>query len=184
MSTRRLASLAVLAAALAAAPPAAAKGIEEVEACGADGCRTVKSVNATAHRLIPAAGSPGLSPFYRLRLRLGHGGEVFDTVKVLWAPRVGMIANDEPEPQWLFADPAAQRLARRLTKGLQPFPAADMPVALPEARVDETVSADTAATTGGGGGDGGPPWALLVAGGAVAAGAATLLARRRGLRLS
>jgi hypothetical protein len=184
MHSRRIASLAVLAAALAA-PSAAAKGIEEVKACGAEGCRTVKSVDATAHRLVPPAGGPGLAPFYRLRIGFGDSGKVFHTVKVLWAPRAGMIANDAPQPQWVFADRAAQRLARRLTRGLRPYPAVDMPVALPPARVDETVSGDGTATTGGGGGgDGGPPWTILGGVAIVAAGAAALLARRRWPRLN
>lgn len=176
MSRRRLA-LAVLLATLASAPPAAAKGIEQVKACGADGCRTSKSVGPSAHGLIPPVSVPEPAPFYRLEVGMGHDGEVFDTVGVLWAPSLGMIANDEPAPVWVFADAATQRVARRLSEGLEPFPAATMPVAAPQARVDETVTPESAAVVTPPDG-GGPPWALLAA---LVAGAALLIrpARRR-----
>lgn len=182
MSSRRIALAASLAA-LCIASPATAKEIEQVKACGADGCKTVKSVGSDAHELLPADGgtTPELAPFYKLAIGLGDGsGRVFDSFDVLWAPSIGMIASEEtPSPYWRTASPAARRIAERLTKGLVPYPAADMPVALPAPKVDETVTTETAAATGGGGGS---PWALLAVGCVVAAGGAFAL-RRRALRI-
>ena len=182
MSSRRIALAASLAA-LCLTSPATAKEIESVKACGADGCKTVKSVGSIGHELLPADGgtTPKLAPYYKLAIGLGDGsGRVFDTFDVLWAPSLGMIASEEtPSPYWRTASSAAQELAERLTKGLKPYPAADMPVALPAPKVDETVTTETAATTGGGGD--GAPWALLAVGCVVAAGGAFAL-RRRSLR--
>jgi len=172
----RILAAALLALALAPAA-AAAKGIEQVNACGADGCRTTKSVDASAHGLIPPVSVPEPAPFYRLAVGMGHAGEVFDTVDVLWAPSLGMIAYDEPDAAWVWADEKTRRVADRITEGLEPFPASEMPVPQTDARVDEVVTPAAAGATAGGGG---PPWAFL-AGGVVAAVALLLtLARRRG----
>ncbi len=184
MSSRRIALAASLAA-LYLASPATAKEISQVKACGADGCKTVKSVGPEGHELLPAGGgtTPKLAPYYKLAIGLGDGsGRVFDTFDVLWAPSIGMIASEEtPSPYWRTASPAARRVAEQVTKGLTPFPAADMPVALPAPKVEETVTTETAATTGGGDG-GGSPWVLLAVGCVVAAGGAFAL-RRRSLRI-
>ena len=182
MSSRRLA-IATALAVLGLAPPAFAKGIEQVEACGAGDCRVSKSIGAAGHSLIPPVSIPEPAPFYRLNVGMGHEGEVFDTIEVLWAPSLGMIAYDEPDAAWVFADAKTRRLAARLTEGLEPFPATKMPVPQATARVDEIVTPGAAAVTTGDGG--GPPWAFLaVLAAAGLAGIAALLlirpARRRG----
>ena len=139
MSSRRLA-IATALAVLGLAPPAFAKGIEQVEACGAGDCRVSKSIGAAGHSLIPPVSIPEPAPFYRLNVGMGHEGEVFDTIEVLWAPSLGMIAYDEPDAAWVFADAKTRRLAARLTEGLEPFPATKMPVPQATARVDEIVT--------------------------------------------
>ena len=163
--------------ALAIAPPvAAAKEIEQVQACGAEGCRTVDSPGGNAHGLFPSenlpAETPQAGPFYRLRIGIGDGsGKVFDTFTVLWAPRGAMLANDEPSPAWFSADPATEALALQLTKGLRAYPAADMPGARPPAAKPAPAATDS-----------GTPW-LLLAGVLAAVGALAALlvrpARRR-----
>ena len=133
----RILAAALLALALLASP-AAAKEIEQVTACGPDGCRTVDSPGGNAHGLFPSENLPAETPeagaFYRLRIGIGDGsGKVFDTFTVLWAPQAELLANDEPAPAWFAADSATAQMAREITEGVSAYPAADMPGARPPA---------------------------------------------------
>lgn len=162
MSPRRILIAAVLGAALLVPAPAAAKEIQHVRACGASGCVGAGPLGPRGFALIPpTAMTPALAPFYRLRLEMDGVSQRYN---VLWAPREHLIAVDEPNPRWLPATPAAERLARHVTRGLRPFRAALMPLSLPNPRLAGTPVTPATRRAPVTPPAGGPPWVLLAAG--------------------
>jgi hypothetical protein len=152
----------VVAALLAVVPAdAVGKEIHGGRVCGAAGCRATGGLPVEATALTPpGVDVPDLQPWYRIDLRMGDGQRVLQSVRVLWAPRERLVARDEKDPRWFAASPAAARIARRLTRGMKPFPAGTMPLRLPPPRIADVVGPARHDT-----GDG-APWAP---GGAAAA---------------
>jgi hypothetical protein len=162
MPLRRTALLALAVAALAT-PSAAAKEIQKVRVCGADGCVSAGRLGEAGFALIPPGeATPPMAPWYRLRLGLGDGHRIMHTYKVLWAPRIHLIAEDTKHPQWLPATKKAERVARRITRGVAPLPALQMPLDLPDARPVEVIGPVKAAVRRDDAG-GGPPWVAIPA---------------------
>jgi hypothetical protein len=189
MSARRSLLPAVLAAALLIAPPAFAKQVQRIKACGSGGdCRTVDARGDDAMGLISEGGGPPdhRAPYYRLTLVLGESPtHIEGSVHALYSPSIRMVTLDEPGAsiEWAPVPPAAARVADRAVHGLPPLPASRMPVErFPQARMapDRPAQPGPAPASEGGG----VPWAAL-AGGVLAALAAAALAvrtvaRRRG----
>ena len=171
--TRRL-PLAVLAALLATAAPAHAKGVIKATVCGADGCRAV-AVRSHDPALLemgaeadgPTASGPG---FVRLHITIGEGGDPAHGVKLtqLYVPARDLLAvHEEDGGGWVWTTPlpAGSKALRRAVRGVRTIPARRLPAAAlrtapaPEARVVETVTAPAADTETAGAGDGIPAWA-------------------------
>src|SRR6476661_3252184 len=116
--TRRL-PLAVLAALLAGAAPAHAKGVIKATVCGADGCHAV-AVRAHDPTLLemgaetdgPTASGPG---FVRLHITIGEGGDPAHGVKLtqLYVPARDLLAVQEDGGAALRLQGAAARGAGR-----------------------------------------------------------------------
>jgi hypothetical protein len=176
---RRLAVAVLAAATLIAAPVAAAKDIQSSRVCGPDGCTDTGALGAGGFALIPpGVDLPPLSPWYRIRLAMGDGDRVLQRFKVLWAPRIHMIAVDERSPRWMPASRRTERIARRITRGVTPFPAATMPVTLPPPGKVEVIG-PVATPRAEGDGAGVPPWLVIPLVGALAAAAALGYRSRR-----
>jgi hypothetical protein len=115
----------ILAAALALAPGASAKGVLSAKVCGTDGCRTI--ANASDGLLFggPFTDAPTRGrPFVRLRVVSGVPQQ-HATVVLLFVPETGVmrVAYDG---SWIHADdPAPLRKAAAM---VTPFPAAKLPI--------------------------------------------------------
>jgi hypothetical protein len=123
---RRLTAIVVLTAALAAAPPAAAKEIVSVQACAADRCVTSKDeavLTALMHGGTPAPPQDG-APSVSLRASVGDGrtGEVFDTFTMEWVPARRMLVGEDGT--WMRVPPAAGRALDRLSRSVAAPPPA------------------------------------------------------------
>jgi hypothetical protein len=121
---RRLIAIALPAALLLGAPPAAsAKGITSAKVCGADGCRTI---HATGSGLLeggpPTSGPSRGEPFVRLNIRVGVPGHS-ERVRLLFLPRSELVLADDGET-WMvpMARAELQAIARRVT----PFAASEL----------------------------------------------------------
>lgn len=176
MDMTRLA--AVLAALLLALPAAtSAKGVTAATICGADGCEEVRD-HVALQRLAeggpPAGRDVPSRDFFRVRFTVSHSQEEIDSIGAVLVPRLGAMRAQDGT--WLALTPAARRVARRLTAGREPLPAADMPRGAvapePAAAVDAVYRTPATAAPGDG-----SPWMLAIA--AAAALAAGLLAALR-----
>jgi hypothetical protein len=167
------------------APAAQAKGIVAASVCGADGC-----TSATA-RARDSAGCPGCSaaelmtvlpgsahprrraPYVRIVLGFGTpGGRVQAREGVLFSASLRLAARFDGLGgwDWFAPSPPALAIARRMARGIRPYPAATMPL-------DRNATASVPPVR-----DAGADSSLLVPGGAILAaalGLATLTARRR-----
>lgn len=161
--TARIASLAALVC-LVAAAPAAAKGVDRITICGADGC--VDADRDATHRIMPV-GEPAPPPppgeaYFTLRISFAHPAA---PMKLRWLPILGVFRNQDGA--WMRTEMGTQNDLARLTKGMTPHGA---PPAAPPERKGEK-----------GGGDG-PSAAVMIgapAGAALALGAVLLRRRRR-----
>ena len=186
MHMRRL--LAPLAfAALALPAPAFSKELVSLSVCGTNGCHTTRDKGdlRRAMDVQPQAAPDHGGAFYRLRSKIGIPGVGSEGVQhSQWIPSLRLERNDDGAlVEFSLPYPATQRLLERLSRGLQPFPAARLgPIGgdSQSARVDEVVAApakaDQADQGGGGGGGSGWAWSLLAI---VPAGIAFWLRRRR-----
>jgi hypothetical protein len=180
---RRLAISLVLAFALA---PAAAAAKEPVSAtvCGASDCRTVTDkdslealIGGGAPSDPPKAGSGWYSVRIAIKVEEGRR-EHFSLVVV---PSAGLMrAGDASEGySWMEATPSGVREYRRVTRGVEAFPASALRgVGLPPARVDEVVLPPEERKAEPDGGSSPLPW---IAGGLVLLGLAGAMLRWRGL---
>jgi hypothetical protein len=128
---RRLALIAGLIAALATAPPADAKRLHSLAACGRTACSTTDDRVALAAftDVGPPADRPAHpGPFYRLTVRVGGSGRPGTS---WWAPGAGRLLGEDGT--WMAVRPAVTRALARLTAGLTPRPAAQLP-GFPEVR--------------------------------------------------
>jgi hypothetical protein len=188
VSARRL-SLAVAAAALAVAPAGAAKELQRVTACGADGCVDVTSKAHTEALLEvgdavggPTARGPG---FVRLHMTIG-GGEGEDAhVTQLYVPARDLVASEEDGGGWRWwtPGPASALALRRAARGIRPLPAAKLPrgaLRTAPASAPAPAPAPRPATVREGPGGGMPAWgwAAIAAVVLVAAAAARQVLRR------
>lgn len=181
MSPRRtLIPVAVAAALLAVPGLAQAKEVKAVKACGGGECRTVHVHGQDGISLIPGGRGGGPPdhrvPFYRLTLRLDEADQLAGRVHVLFAPSLRLVAMDEPGADivWETPPPAALRIAQRATRGIEPLPAARMPIERPAAATVATPDPTAARPRAAADGDGGVPWIALGAGALVALAAAGL----------
>jgi hypothetical protein len=173
----------ILALALVMAPTAAAKEIQGGSVCGADGCRATGALPFEAIGLSPPGTDlPTPEPWYRIRLRMGAGDQVLQRIRVLWAPKQKLIAYDERNPRWFPAPAVAVRIARRITRGVEPFPAATMPMHFVPVRVDEVIGPVRRPATVSADAGGGAPWAPIAAAALAALAAGLGAARYRSRR--
>jgi hypothetical protein len=152
---------------LALTSVAEAKKPVSAKVCGASDCKTVKDRDALL-ALIEGGGPtepPRASPFYRVDLTVRGDGELF-TFPVVVVPEAGLLrGGTEAEGYtWMPVSAKAVREYRRITRGLEPVPAAKLAgldVRPPEARVDEVVLPPAEPDPGGGGA---PVWPWIVFG--------------------
>jgi hypothetical protein len=152
---------------LVLAGAAEAKKLVSAKVCGASGCRTVDdrdSLTALAEGG-PPTGPPKASGFYQVDLTGRGDGERF-TFTVAIVPEAGLMrGGTEAEGYtWMPVSADAVRQFRRMTRGIEPFPAAKLAgldVRPPEARVDEVVLPPEEPGSGGGGA---PVWPWIVFG--------------------
>jgi hypothetical protein len=168
---RRLVLLAALAAVLISASPAAAKHMRSVTACGQSGC--VTSEDRTLLTVFVDIGPPSDRPahpvpFYRLKTRIQgsrYAGQGF------WAPAADRLLAEDGT--WLAVRPPVTRALARMTAGLAPRPAAQLP-GFPDG--------PPAPTTNGGGVSAAPVIAAAAAGVLLVLVALTLRRARRRAR--
>jgi hypothetical protein len=169
-----------LAVAMLAAPvgDAAAKEIVAAKVCGASQCRQVDDERALAALSEggPAAPGPkGVSGFYRAKLTVAGEGEDRFRFELAVVPAAGMLRAEDGT--WMPVSETAAAQLRRVTRGLEPIPAAKLgSLAGPEpveARVDEVVVADPDPSGSS------PWWPWALGGAALVAGLLLLPVRRR-----
>lgn len=147
MSAQRRLILIVASILFAVPPvPAQAKGLAKATVCGADGCTSITErargargcPNCGAEQLLtalPGSAHPSRrAPYVRIGLGFGHpGGAVEGRERILFAPELGLSARTDHEAGWAWfrLSPQALAVARRLTRGIQPYPAASMPLGRP-----------------------------------------------------
>jgi hypothetical protein len=184
---RRAAYILGLPILLLAAGPAAAKEVSAAKVCGANGCHEVK--DRTLLAAMPEGGPPAPPPkhpsgWYRatLTVRAGDARDRFDVQVVLGSRYFG--GNYDPAVgQYMWSHMADDTAAayRRITRGLEPFPASTLRGLHPHplrAQVAEVVAPPAEPEPAGGG----FPWlwtALGTAAALLAAAGATAVRRRR-----
>ncbi|MGZ4278554.1 MAG: hypothetical protein ACXVFK_16330 [Solirubrobacteraceae bacterium] len=175
--------LATVAALLALAAPAHAKGVVKVMACGADGCRDVTArakspalMEMGAEQGGPTAAGPG---FVRLRITIGDGGAHGVKLTQLYVPARDLLAVHEDGGGWVWTTPlpAGSEVLRRAVRGVRPLPARRLPAAALRT-VPSPAPGPVAVRTAGA--DGGvPTWAWALAGLVVVLGAGAARRYRR-----
>jgi hypothetical protein len=121
-----------LLAGLVLASSASAKEVTGATICGADDCRTVGA--EVGHDVFPdsiPAEAPAAAPFVRVSVdvRVEDGEEV--TVESVFVPSLGLLGG---EGGWMRpVDEGALATLERLARGLEPWPASELPGAAPQA---------------------------------------------------
>jgi hypothetical protein len=178
MRRRRPIAIATAAALATICAGAAAKEIDTVSICGADGCRAV-----TDERLLAllAEGGPrhhgAVAPaeHFVARVRIVHRGAGAYGFKTTVLPAAGLVRGDDGT--WMELPRAAQDAYEKLTRGRDPLPASAMSGG---SVVDPPpAAARPAATAASGDGSDGLPWPWLAAAAAVALSAAAVRRARR-----
>jgi len=153
---------------LALAGVAEAKKPVSAKVCGGSDCKTVKDREALMALTEggPPTDPPKPSGFYRVDLTIRGDGELI-RFPVVIVPDAGLVrGGTEAEGYtWMPVSAGAVREYRRITRGLEPLPAAKLgglDVSLPEARVDQVVLPPAEPEAGGGGGA--PVWPWIVFG--------------------
>jgi len=168
----------VLALSLVPAGAAAAKEPVKAKVCGASDCRTVKDRDKL---MALTEGGPPTDPpehgagWYSVRMTIEIDRGQHDSFSLVVVPSAGLLrGQDGSGYAWMPATPAGLSEYRRITRGLEPFPARTLRGV---GRVEEVVAPPKEARPDGDGSS--PlPW---IAGGAVLAALAALLIRRHGL---
>jgi hypothetical protein len=152
---------------LSLAVAAEAKEPVSAKVCGGSDCRTVKDREAlmALSEGGPPTDPPKPSAFYRVELTIRGDGELF-RFPVVIVPDAGLMrGGTEVEGYtWMPVSASAVRQYRRMTRGLEPLPAAKLQgldVRLPGAQVDEVVLPPSEPESGGGGA---PVWPWIVFG--------------------
>jgi hypothetical protein len=128
---RLLAALAALALALPTA--AGAKGFIALSVCGTNGCHTTRDKQELGDAMdaAPQADPGATGAFFKLRQTIGEPGDPHRAnVRLVsfWFPGLRVVrGNEGPSAGWTLPIPATQRVLRRLSHGLQAFPASSLP---------------------------------------------------------
>lgn len=129
----------------ALAGTAAAKEVVAAKVCGASDCRNVEDREALLALQEGGAPTdpPAAAPHYRVRLTVRADRERI-TFPLVIVPDAGLMRGGTAAEgyTWMPVSPQAVREHRRMTRGLEPLPAAKLDgldVRLPEARVDQVV---------------------------------------------
>jgi hypothetical protein len=140
---KRLTACLALVVPLVLAGGAAAKELESAKVCGASECRTV--TDRAALIALMEGGTPTDPPaphaFYRAELRVRGDGEIA-TYPVVILPDAGLMRGGSAADgySWMPVPAKSARLYRRITRGLEPLPAAKLRGLRPwKPRVDEVV---------------------------------------------
>jgi hypothetical protein len=186
---RLIVGLTLLALPLAAASPAVAKEVAHAKVCGPSDCREVKDHDGQLALIEggpPTAPPPKASPWYRAVVTMRGDGER-PTFTTALLPAAGLVRGDSEYGgyTWMSIAKESASTVREITRGLEPFPAAELrglDAAAPKAQVSEVVLPDPAKAAGDGGSTA-LPWLLggIVAAAALAATAIYFVRRRRGL---
>jgi hypothetical protein len=181
---RRLTLFLVLILSLAFASDAVAKRVVSAKVCGPADCRETHDRAALAafeEGGPPTSPPKGKADWYSVRVLIDVEQERPESFSMVVVPDERLIRGDDGEGgySWAHISPAAVRVYRDLTEGIEPFPARELSgTGPPKVRVDEVVLPPREPAASGGGAS--PlPWiggALAV----LAAGVALLLWRRRG----
>jgi hypothetical protein len=163
---------------------AAAKEPVAMKICGSSDCTTVKD-RETMMTLFEGGG-PGTPPnrgvpWYSMRIAIDTGQERADYFDQVVVPSRGLVRVEDPEGgfTWMSMSRRAADESRRLTRGIEAFPASDLKgTGPPKVRVDEVVLPEPEPAPAADGGGSSPlPW---IAGGVVLLGLALALLRWRG----
>jgi hypothetical protein len=159
---------------------ASAKEFTSLKLCGSNGCHTTRDKPALrdAMSVEPQAAPDHGGTFYRLRFKIGEPGSgEMGFVRSQWIPSIGLLRNDDgPLVEFSLPHPPTDRMLRRLSSGLRPFPAAKLGRIGGQA---QSATVREVVAPPGDGDDGGSAdwlWALLAI---VPAGIAFALLRRR-----
>jgi hypothetical protein len=112
---------------------AGAKGFVSLSVCGTDACHTTRDKQELDDAMdsAPQADPGRTGAFFKLRQTIGEpGNEHFPVGREVsfWFPALGVVRGDNgPLSGWTLPTPATQRVLRRLSQSLQPFPAAKLP---------------------------------------------------------
>jgi hypothetical protein len=121
---------AVLLAGLVLVPAASAKEVVGATICGAEECRTISGAEA-GHDVMPdstTAAAPEAAPFLRLTVDVRvEEGEVV-AMESVFVPSLGLLGG---EGGWMRPVDGALATLERLARGLEPWPAAELPGAAP-----------------------------------------------------
>lgn len=184
---RRLRTIALATAAALATicSPAAAKEIDTISICGADGCRAVTDERLLA--LLAEGGLPHRAPAERAehfvaRVRIVHEGAEAYRFETIVVPDAGLVRGEDGH--WNELSYAAQDAYAKLTRGREPLPPSAMPAdPVADSAAAATDAAPAAARPGpaaaSGDGSSGLPWPWLAAAAAVALAGGLVLVRRR-----
>jgi len=167
------------------AASAAAKEPVAAKICGPSDCTTVKdkdTLMAFFEGGGPADPPARGVPWYTVRTAIDIGQERPDHFTQVVIPRLGIVRGEDPTEgyAWMSVSDRAARAYRRLTRGVEAYPASKLKGTAPlEAKVDEVVlpPKPEPAAAADGGGSSPLPW---IAGGLVLLGVVIALVRRRG----
>jgi hypothetical protein len=162
--TKPLLSVAGSLVVLALLPASAhAKELTSARACDPDGCRTITD-RATLRGMEegqPTTAPERAAPFHRIRMTVKVEGAEELAYTMVFVPSAGLLrfGSERDGYEWLAPTPRSLSGFKRLTRGLEPLPAATLRDAgeePPQAKVHEVVLPPAAAD------DGGVPWAILL----------------------
>jgi hypothetical protein len=112
---------------------AGAKGFVSVSVCGTNACHTTRDKQELddAMASAPQADPGRTGSFFKLRQTIGEPGNThFPEAREVsfWFPALRVVRGDNgPLSGWTLPTPATQQVLRRLSQGLQPFPASKLP---------------------------------------------------------
>jgi hypothetical protein len=94
--------------------------------CGADGC--VDATDQMSHAILDGGptvlGPAALEPSFILRIEIGTGNRVEETLHTRWLPRSRLMRADDGS--WIEPSSSARMAFARLTRGIEPLPPAAM----------------------------------------------------------
>ena len=166
---RTLLALLTTAFLVALTTSAQAKEILGAKVCGEDGCVRVGSVaggDAALYGGPPASAPKERAPFFRIRFKIGEDSKSFGYIRTLYVPSAQLVRGDDGS--WMNVPTETLTALNRLTRGVQPYPAAKLSDIFRPYRSDAAAAtpAPPRPASSDGDGGGGPPavlWAGLAA---------------------